>query len=270
MIVIGKLKKQFQNSKTILGVFLVINLLITFSLLGYHLTSKFWTRTSSTGSLDTAAGNTAGLTENAATPTKAQTVCIDPGHGGDDTGAIYGNIFESKINLTVALAVKTILENDGYQVFMTRTDDTTVGKRDRAYFCNSKKATVMVSIHHNSYQSDKSVDYGTALYFKDTDQLLAASILNSTSGILGVKNQGISKFDNSLLWVAEMPAALSEGFFMTNTAEYRSLQSASSHLLTDEAFGIASGIVNYFEYPDQIKTSLSDGSLIIDRTDLGD
>ena len=204
-----------------------------------------------------------------AKPTKKQTVCLDPGHGGNDVGATYGTINESEINLTVATEIKTILVKQGYKVFLTRSKDTYVAKRDRAKYCNSVNATIMVAIHHNSFDTDHSVDYSTALYYKDSDQLLANSILNSTSSALNNKNQGISKFDDSLLWVATMPATLSEGFFITNTSDYQLLKQADSPLLKNEANGIATGIVNYFEHPDQIQSSINPDSLIIDRTDLG-
>ncbi|MCX6808284.1 MAG: N-acetylmuramoyl-L-alanine amidase [Candidatus Berkelbacteria bacterium] len=201
---------------------------------------------------------------------KKQIVCLDPGHGGSDTGATYGKISESDINLTVALKVKAILGDLGYQIYMTRSDDSFVAKRARAAYCNSVNADILVSIHHNSYETDHTVDYDTALYYKDSDQLLASSLLNSTSAELNIKDQGIAKFDNSLLWIAKMPAALSESFFITNKGEYSSLISNSSTRLSDEAKGIATGIVNYFVNPEQIKTLVSQDSLIIDRTDLGD
>ncbi len=202
--------------------------------------------------------------------TQKQTICLDPGHGGNDIGASYGKIHEADINLTVALQTESILEKAGYQVYMTRDDDSYVAKRDRATYCNSINASILVSIHHNSYSQDHSVDYDTALYYKDSDQLLASSILSSTSDKLVIKNQGIAKFDNSLLWIAKMPAALSESFFITNKTEYGLITQSNQSRLTDEAAGIANGIINYFTHPESIKTSISNDSLIIDRTDLGD
>jgi len=208
------------------------------------------------------------LTENE--PTKKQIVCLDPGHGGKDVGAIYGKLYESNINLNVALQTKSILENEGYTVLLTRTSDTTVAKRARATYCNSVNADILVSIHHNSYDSDNTVDYATALYYKDSDQLLASGILASTADQLEVKSQGISKFDNSLLWIANMPAALSEAFFISNKSEYSLVTESNSVRLANEAQGIATGIINYFAHPEQIETLISDDPLVINRTDLED
>jgi N-acetylmuramoyl-L-alanine amidase len=197
-------------------------------------------------------------------------VCLDPGHGGKDVGAIYGSIYESNINLEVALQTESTLKREGYKVYLTRDSDTTVAKRDRANYCNSINADILVSIHHNTYSLDHSVNYGTALYYKDSDQLLASSILNSTSEELLIKNQGISKFDDSLLWVAKMPAALSEAFFLTNKNEYALLLSPAQTRLSAEARGISTGIVNYFTHPEEIVPSISNDSLNLDRADLGD
>ncbi len=206
-------------------------------------------------------------------PTKAENkkeiICLDPGHGGKDVGASYRKINEAEINLKVAKKMKAILEGQDYIVYLTRESDLTIIKKDRAKYCNSIDADIMVSVHHNSYESDKTVDYGTALYYKDEDQALAGSIVDSICLKLGVKNQGIAKFDNSLLWVAKMPAAMSEGFFITNRDEYAKLTSSDSRL-DDEAEAISEGIVGYFEHPDKVVSQISNSSLEIYRADLGD
>ena len=194
-------------------------------------------------------------------------VCLDPGHGGNDVGATYGKVHESDINLSVALQTKTILEKDNYKVDMTRADDSYVAKRSRAVFCNSVKADILVAIHHNSYDTDHTTDYSTALYYKDSDKLLASSLLNSVSSKLGTKNQGIASFNDSELWLANMPAALSEAFFITDKSEYADLLKSNPARLTDEATGLATGIVNYFTHPDQVQAPASSDSLILDRTD---
>ena len=198
---------------------------------------------------------------------KEEIICLDPGHGGKDLGASNGNINESEINLAVSQKVKTLLENDGYTVTMTRNDDTFIAKRSRAAYCNSINADILVSIHHNSYESDDSVNYATALYYKDSDSLLANSLLDSVSDNLDIKNQGISKFENSLLYIAEMPAALIEGFFITNSNYYYNLLDSDSTILNNEATAIAEGIENYFEDPDNIPISANNNSLYIDRND---
>ncbi len=202
--------------------------------------------------------------------TKDEIVCIDPGHGGKDTGVDYKNITEADINLRTSLQLKSILESDGYRVFMTRSDDTFVYKRDRARYCNSINASIMISVHHNSYAQDVSVDYSTALYYKDSDQALASSILSATSGQLGTRDQGIAKFDNSMLYIATMPAAMSEAFFVTNSTEYKAINQTPSARISAEAKALALGITNYFKNPKAASITTDVNSLIIDRSDYGD
>jgi N-acetylmuramoyl-L-alanine amidase len=182
---------------------------------------------------------------------KPQTVCIDPGHGGSDPGAATtdGTITERDINLIVAQQVEKNLENDGYHVFMTRTtNDQTLSNHDRYTYCNNQHTTIMVSIHHNYYQ-DSSVDYASALFYKNQDQALASSILNSVASKLGISNDNISQFEDGVLSESTMPAALSEGFFITSDDEYNQLTASSSTRLHDEADAITQGIVSYFTQP---------------------
>ncbi len=202
---------------------------------------------------------------------KSQTVCLDPGHGGDDPGAPSndGSISERDINLTVAQRVQKTLEAEGYQVFMTRTtNDVTLSNHDRYTYCNTQHATIMVSIHHNDFQ-DSTVDYSTALFYKDKDQALATSILNSVAGKLNLQNDGIAQFDDGVLSESTMPAALSEGFFITSDSEYDLLTASGSSRLNDEADAIASGIVTYFTEPAAQRSVINPNPQTIERNDSG-
>ena len=210
------------------------------------------------------------ITEKKSTPTKSEIICLDPGHGGKDVGAEYKNITEANINLIVSNQLKSLLESAGYRVFMSRSDDTFVYKRDRARYCNSVKATIMVSVHHNTYTQDTNVDYSTALYYKNSDQALASNILESVTNDLDTKNQGIAKFDNSMLYIATMPAMMSEALFLTNAKEYGLLNKKDSDRLKLEAKAIFTGIENYFANPNKSASPVDPNSLIIDRSDYGD
>lgn len=202
---------------------------------------------------------------------KTQTVCLDPGHGGTDPGAPSndGSISERDINLTVAQQVEKSLQNAGYQVFMTRTSNSqTLSNHDRYTYCNQQHATIMVSIHHNDFE-DSTVDYATALFYKDQDQALATSILNSVSTKLGISNDGIAQFDDGVLSESTMPAALSEGFFITSDAEYSQLTATGSTRLHDEADAITAGIINYFTQPASKRSVINANPQVIEREDSG-
>ena len=208
-------------------------------------------------------------TAKAKTYSKSQTVCLDPGHGGSDPGAPSndGSISERDINLTVAQQVQKNLQNAGYQVFMTRTsNDQTLSNHDRYTYCNQQHATIMVSIHHNDFE-DSTVDYATALFYKDQDQALATSILDSVASKLKVQNDGIAQFDDGVLAESTMPAALSEGFFITSDAEYNQLTATNSTRLNDEANAITAGIINYFTQPASKRPVINSNPQVIERDD---
>jgi N-acetylmuramoyl-L-alanine amidase len=86
-------------------------------------------------------------------PTSAlRTIVIDPGHGGDETGAKGpGGTFEKDIVLAVARHLRTLLESRlGVRVLLTRDGDQTVALDQRAALANNNKADVFVSLHVNA------------------------------------------------------------------------------------------------------------------------
>lgn len=160
-------------------------------------------------------------------------VCLDSGHGGDDIGTSNQELTEKDVNLQVAQLLKGKLETAGYTVFMTRTDNTTtLSNADRYNFCNSQNAAILISIHHNG-SSNNAIDYSQALYMKKSDVALAQEVVNTVSSSLAIPNQGISRFASGVLLKANMPATISEGFFLTNTNEYDLIK--TSERLNQEA-----------------------------------
>jgi N-acetylmuramoyl-L-alanine amidase len=198
-----------------------------------------------------------------------ETVCLDPGHGGIDPGALStdGTINERDINLVVANKVMQNLNKAGYQVYTTRTtNDVTMDNHDRYSYCNNLHSSILVSIHHN-YFTDSTVDYDTTLFYKDSDQALATSIVADTSAELQITNNGIAKFNDGVLSESSMPAAVSEGYFITNDAELTLMSAVGSTRLSDEADGITKGITGYFALTDVAKSATTSNTSIIDRSD---
>lgn len=177
--------------------------------------------------------------------TSPKSVCIDPGHGGTDTGVINSDIMEKDLNLDVANKLATLLQNSNYTIYQTRTGNQTLTNNDRYNFCNSNNAAILVSIHHNG-SSNSSLDYSSALYMKKSDVDLARAIVNSVSSKLNTQNHGISRFASGVLLKSKMPAAISESFFLTNTGEYNMLKDPTSTRRQDEAQALFDAITNYF------------------------
>jgi N-acetylmuramoyl-L-alanine amidase len=104
-------------------------------------------------------------------------VVIDPGHGGDETGAIGpGNVLEKDVTLDIATRLAAILgRNPSVRPVLTRTNDTIVALDERAAIANHEKASVFLSIHANS--SRASGAHGSETYYLSlgaTDSVSAA------------------------------------------------------------------------------------------------
>ncbi|UUC44997.1 N-acetylmuramoyl-L-alanine amidase family protein [Flavobacterium cerinum] len=78
-------------------------------------------------------------------------VVLDPGHGGNDFGAVYHGYVEKNNALNVALKVGKILEKDpNIQVIYTRKTDVFIELDERANIANRNDANIFVSIHCNA------------------------------------------------------------------------------------------------------------------------
>ena len=77
---------------------------------------------------------------------------IDPGHGGSDPGSrtVVGNRAEKDLTLDWALRVRALLTNQGWRVYLTRTNDASVSLTNRVAMADSLHADLFVSLHFNS------------------------------------------------------------------------------------------------------------------------
>ena len=90
---------------------------------------------------------------------------IDAGHGGKDAGAVGRSSKEKNINLKVALAFGSLVEDNcpDVRVVYTRKTDVFVPLQERADMANNVKADLFVSIHTNSLPKGR-IAYGTETY----------------------------------------------------------------------------------------------------------
>jgi N-acetylmuramoyl-L-alanine amidase len=87
---------------------------------------------------------------------KVRRIVIDAGHGGKDTGAIGPHgVREKEMALAIARKVATRLKGFGFNVVMTRSDDTFVALDDRTRIANEARADLFVSIHCNAAKRRK-------------------------------------------------------------------------------------------------------------------
>ncbi len=105
-------------------------------------------------------------TDPGAAKSKAiETICIDPGHGGEDLGALGSSKLQEKdITLRISAKLKKLIESKtGLRVIMTRDKDSEVSLNTRASIANNQQAQMFVSIHVNS--SYRKSAYGSETYF---------------------------------------------------------------------------------------------------------
>jgi len=86
----------------------------------------------------------------------AQKICIDPGHGGGDSGAAACGLLEKDINLDTSLRLRSLLQGAGYTVIMTRDTDVFIELIDRSAYANAQGADRFTSIHANAFDGTVS------------------------------------------------------------------------------------------------------------------
>ncbi|CEN91715.1 S-layer protein [[Clostridium] sordellii] len=175
-------------------------------------------------------------------------VFIDPGHGGDDSGAPgLGSKNEDDLNLEVAMKVKKKLEAKNIDVKMSRESDEFIKLGERANMANQYGADVFVSIHQNSVDNAESV-HGIETYYhpnKSMYEPLAKDIQDNAINQTGAKSRGVKSSNLAVLRESNMPSSLFESGFVTNLQEYNKLINPSYQ--DKLATGIVEGIETYLK-----------------------
>jgi N-acetylmuramoyl-L-alanine amidase len=164
-------------------------------------------------------------------PLTGKTICVDPGHGGLDSGAYFAayDLSESDINLDESYALRGLLEGAGATVVMTRAGDQGLTESERAAFCNQAGATIVISIHTNSFV-DAEPNGVLTFYGKRSaaeDVRLAQAVhdalypaLRQTAPVPSAFTDfGVRRFGAGVLRRSSMPGTLVEPAFLSNPAE---------------------------------------------------
>ena len=155
-----------------------------------------------------------------------KTVCIDPGHGGQSSGATgeKGKRLEKDDTLRLSLLVRDELEKRGYTVVMTRDSDTDISLEDRCKIANKSKASLFVSIHRNSSTGKASgCEAWIHSHNPSDDRLLAQNILDSLSLVGADTSRGLhtgyregAEKNYYVNRCSKMPSVLAEIGFITS------------------------------------------------------
>ncbi len=121
----------------------------------------------------------------AAFPLAVRRVVLDAGHGGKDAGATSLGLTEKEVTLDIGNRLRHLLEQNGFEVVVTRTDDRTMALKDRAHLANASRSDIFVSIHVNSLLKHVS-SHGVETYYlgptNDPKLTALAAAENSVSG----------------------------------------------------------------------------------------
>ncbi|MDY6084249.1 MAG: N-acetylmuramoyl-L-alanine amidase [Dialister sp.] len=201
------------------------------------------------------------IDERAKKALKGKVICIDPGHGGSDVGAIghlkNKAIYEKDITLAIAKPLRDMLSAAGAQVVMTRTDDkdvygpfsdATTELQARCDIANEAHAAVFISIHIDSI-GNPEIDGTTTYYYagsRNKNTLLFAQIMHqSTLSSLNIPDRGIRSNNFYVNVHTTMPSILVELGYITN--QHRLEMLTSKWAPKTIAASLFNGFVNYFE-----------------------
>ncbi len=175
--------------------------------------------------------------------TDIPTIVLDPGHGGEDTGAVKNFILEKDINLDISLRTARLFEAKGWNVVLTRSTDVEPSLLERADTANIVDATVFISVHNNSLPEEKiprSREFGTTVLYNSSALKpafdLARIVQDELVGSLGTQREVLQDRPKLVVlnstWV---PAILTEGIMMPNPANAKMILDRIQRQRTAEA-----------------------------------
>lgn len=181
-------------------------------------------------------------------------IVLDAGHGGYDPGAVKNYINEKDFNFTILNKYTAeYFNNSDIKVYFTRTEDVLVNLYERAAFATEVSADLFISLHMNANNSS-SVN-GTGVYYSKlntssskegvTSKKLAQKFADNISKAIGTKNNGILAENFVVVRDTQVPAVLIELAFMTNSSDFKKLNTKSVQKKAAEA--IYKTIVSLYE-----------------------
>jgi len=196
---------------------------------------------------------------------KGKIVAIDPGHGGNDVGAlgIDGSSNEKTLTMAYSNDLKRELEALGAKVYMTRTSDTRCGggwtaetNADlacRVNFAKTNAADILISVHFNSaygatgtetYYNETNNYDGTMNPYPAQSKLLAQSVHKYYRPAIGLGDRGVRNANFYVNRRAAMPSILLEVGFVSNSYDLGRIKNSSVRQATTKA--MAKGVQEYF------------------------
>ncbi|MCL6450183.1 MAG: N-acetylmuramoyl-L-alanine amidase [Acetobacteraceae bacterium] len=197
-------------------------------------------------------------------------VVIDPGHGGEDPGALGGSgAVEKEVCLSVSLRLRDLLERAGARALLTRSGDYDLSgplagdlearvRADleaRMVFIASSGAHALVSVHANAFPSP--VWYGAQAFYSprggSASRRLALLLQEELARFTRTDREASSRIRQYVLDRAPMPAATVELGFLSHPGEERLLQDPDYQQRL--AWAVFLGLARFFASPPELVPS---------------
>lgn len=128
----------------------------------------------------------------------AMKIVLDPGHGGVDSGAINGSLYERDITLKTARYLRDYLQEYDVEILLTHnglSSTTDFSVYDRAMFARNNNADLLVCLHYNSGNGMKGAEMwvtaNKSLYKYNTQMTELGNKILANLGSLGIANRGV-------------------------------------------------------------------------------
>ncbi|MED3922722.1 N-acetylmuramoyl-L-alanine amidase [Priestia aryabhattai] len=174
-------------------------------------------------------------------------IMLDPGHGGDDPGAIYNGLQEKDITLYLSLRLKEVLEADyNIKTLITRSSDSYIALSERAYMANHANVDCFISLHNNA---GKGTGFESYIYpglqgtrTNNMQNIIHETVMNFYKEY-ELRDRGKKEASFQVLKETFMPAILLENLFVDHTYDNSLLRDNS--FLNSLAKAIALGISKF-------------------------
>lgn len=184
---------------------------------------------------------------------EGRVIFVDAGHGGADGGARArdSRVWEKEINLLVAKALQTRLEDSGARVVMSRETDMEWNARKRAdlsarlSLAQEEGAEMIISIHMNEYRGRR--ESGPQVFYRageEQSRLLAGALQAALIRVLAPPKERVALAGDYFMLSLPLPSVLVECGFLSNAAEEKLLLSPEYQDRVAQA--IQEGIAEYF------------------------
>lgn len=172
-------------------------------------------------------------------------IVLDPGHGGDDTGAlsIDGHIEEKTVTLAAAKQLQTSLEAAGATVYLTHETDDYISLDDICAFSEEKSADLFISLHADSTESANEATGTTTYYYYNSEQRLAETVSDELADLL-ITSRGTATGNYQVLRENLQPSLLIEMGYMNNDEDLATLTTVNYQ--QQLAQSITQALLTYF------------------------